>query len=51
MSKGRDVVVELPSMSIYGEALPFLAETIKEALASRGLLISTSEVKVKVLTK
>jgi hypothetical protein len=51
MNNGRDVVVELPIMSIYEEALPFLAETIKEALASRGILISTKEIQIKVLVK
>ena len=47
----KDVIVELPVLSLYEEALPFLAETIAEALASRGLLVVTSEILVKVLVK
>ena len=47
----KDVIVELPVLSLYEEALPFLAETISEALRSRGLLISVSEISVKVLVK
>ena len=47
----KDVIVELPVLGLYEEALPFLAEMISEALASRGLLISAGEISVKVLVK
>ena len=47
----KDVIVELPVLSLYDEALPFLAETISEALRSRGLLVAPSEISVKVMVK
>jgi predicted ATPase len=47
----KDVIVELPVLSLYEEALPFLAETISEALRSRGLIVGTQEISVKVMVK
>jgi hypothetical protein len=47
----KDVIVELPVLCLYEEALPFIAETISEALRSRGLLVAPSEISVKVLVK
>lgn len=47
----KDAIVQLPVLSLYEEALPFLAETISEALRSRGLLVAPSEISVKVMVK